>query len=97
MSIDSTAIAGQAKGYAQLPVGNVTAAGLPFIPPGTRFIRIRPEAQAIRWRDDGTDPTPLLGYPLSAEQELIYSAAQMSAFRFIGQAGGALVNFAFYG
>lgn len=67
------------------------------IPPGTVLLRIIPEAQAIRWRDDGTAPTTTVGQPLAVGAELQYTARGMNALQVISQVAGAKVNVVAYG
>jgi hypothetical protein len=56
---------------------------------------IRPQAQAVRWRDDGTAPTASVGYPLNVGEELKY-AGDLRAIRFIEQAASAALNINYY-
>ena len=83
-----------ALGYQQITsLGTATAL---TIPAGTRLILITPTTQAVRWRDDGTNPTATVGYPLAVGAELLYTCAQMSALRFIEQTAGAVLNICYY-
>jgi hypothetical protein len=82
-------------GYQQIS-GLSIAKGL-TLPAGVQYAMITPLTQAVRWRDDGTDPTSLIGYPLSAGAELRYDAASLSLVRFIEQAPSAILNVAYYG
>lgn len=84
-----------ALGYQQI-VGLAAATAL-TIPAGTSLAIITPETQAVRWRDDGTDPTASVGYPLAASAELQYSAAQLSRLKFIEQTATATLNICYYG
>ena len=56
---------------------------------------IRPQAQAVRWRDDGVAPTASVGYPLNVGDELLYDG-ELSNIRFIEQAASAAINVAYY-
>jgi len=56
---------------------------------------IIPEAQAVRWRDDGTDPTASVGMPLSAGVALQYDG-DLSKIQFIEQVAGAKLNISYY-
>lgn len=85
----------KALGYQQIVT--LTGSTALTIPAGTTLIRIIPETQAVRWRDDGTAPTATVGQPLSVGSELVYTAGQMSALRFIEQAVGAKLNVTYYG
>lgn len=86
----------RALGYQQISQGAVTAGAL-TIPTGTSLILISPETQAIRYRDDGTDPTASVGYPIPVGAELRYSGGNMAAIRIIAQTGTATVNVLYYG
>lgn len=54
-----------------------------------------PEGPGARWRDDGEDPTDSVGYPLDADEELIYDAA-LSSVKFIETAPGLILNVTYY-
>lgn len=58
---------------------------------------IQPQTQAIRFRDDGFDPTATVGFPIAATGTLpfVYSG-RLSAFRMIEQTASAIVNVLFY-
>lgn len=72
---------GASKGYQQLALAGV-AAGL-TIPAGATKALITP-AVDIRWRDDGTDPTAGVGYPLKAGSELAYDLDRLASLRLFG-------------
>lgn len=81
-------------GYQQF-VGAAAATSL-TVPAGAVFAIITTETQAIRWRDDGTNPTSAIGYPLTAGSELMLTSP-LGVFRFIEQAASATVNVSYYG
>jgi len=56
---------------------------------------ITPEAAAVRWRDDGTDPTGTVGMPLASGVTLQYDG-DITKIRFIQQAPGAIINISYY-
>ena len=56
---------------------------------------ITPEAQAVRYRDDGTAPTASVGMPVAVAVTLSYEGA-LSAIRFIEQTSGAKLNISYY-
>ena len=83
-----------ALGYQQI-TSLVTATAL-TIPAGTAFALITPQTQAVRWRDDGTDPTAAIGYPLEVGSELQYAASSLTRLKFIEQVPGAVLNIAYF-
>lgn len=60
-----------------------------------RIAIITPEAQAVRWRDDGVAPTATVGMPLAAGVTLQYDG-DLSQIQFIEQTGGAKLNITYY-
>ena len=60
-----------------------------------RIAIITPEAQAVRWRDDGVAPTATVGMPLAAGVTLQYDG-DLSQIKFIEQTGGAKLNITYY-
>lgn len=82
------------KGYQQ--VTSLTAVKGLTIPAGATYALISPEGQAVRYRDDGQDPTTTVGMPLAAGETLRYEG-NLSALRFIEQTASARLNVSFYG
>jgi hypothetical protein len=58
-------------------------------------VRIVAEAQAVRWRDDGTAPTASVGQPLAVGVELAYEGS-IANIQFIEQTSAAKLNVLFY-
>ena len=83
-------------GYVQL-TGIATATAFSAVPEGAVLALITPSVQAVRWRDDGVNPTSSLGYPLAVGVELQYSAQAFTRLRFIEQVAGAILDVVFYG
>lgn len=83
-----------AKGYRQQSV--TAAAAITSIPDGARYVLIAPEA-AIRLRDDATNPTASVGFPVAANGSFWYDGADLSALKVISVSGTAVVNFLFFG
>lgn len=81
-------------GYTQLTTLS-SAVGLGTIPANARRALIQPEAQAVRWRDDGTNPTGTVGMSLAAGDVLDYNG-NLSAIKFIEAAASAKLNISFY-
>lgn len=84
-----------ALGYQQIT--SLSSATALTVPAGTKLVLVTPQTQAVRWRDDGTDPTASVGYPLAVGAELQYSAAQFSRLKFIEQTASAAINVCYYG
>lgn len=84
----------RALGYQQIT--SLSAATGLTVPDGTSFCMVTPEAQAVRWRDDGTAPTATVGYPLAVGSELRYTAGQLSTLKFIEQTTSAKINISYY-
>jgi hypothetical protein len=57
---------------------------------------IIPESQAVRWRDDGTNPTATVGMPLASGQPMPEGAAALAAIKFIEQTASAKLNVSYY-
>ena len=88
----------KALGYAQIAAGGLDAAVFVqsafaggVVPAGTVMLIIQPETHAIRMRDDGTNPTAAVGYPLAAGAEFRYTG-QVSLLKAISQVAGAALN-----
>lgn len=65
------------------------------IPTGATVAIISPEAQGLRWRDDGTVPTAAIGQRLLADNELIYYGP-LADWDGINLVAGTIVNIVFY-
>lgn len=84
------------KGYQQLT--NLSAATGLTVPTGARFVLLRAEAQDIRWRDDGTDPTATVGQLLKAGDTAVFEyGGNLKALKAIAASPGAILNASFYG
>lgn len=82
-------------GYQQIT--NLSAAVGLTIPAGAAFCLVTPSGQAVRWRDDGTNPTASVGYPLPVGAEMRYSAQSFGSLKFIEVAASAVLDVCFYG
>jgi len=80
-------------GYQQL-TSLAAAAGL-TVPARSRRAIIQAEAQAVRWRDDGTNPTDSIGMRLNADEELEYDG-DLAAIKFIETTASAKLNVTYY-
>lgn len=64
---------------------------------GATIVEIAVEAQGVRFRDDGNNPTASVGMPLSAGTIVEFSgAAQLAALKFIQQVSGTILNVSYY-
>lgn len=93
-SIDASTLLSSATYGAGGPSNPSSVAG---IPAGAAWVMLIPEAQAIRWRDDGIAPTAAIGMPLAVGVSLILSIQAFTQLRVIGQVANAVLNVAFYG
>ena len=76
--------------FLTVPVKNLSGlAGRPSI------ALITPEAQAVRWRDDGVAPSATVGMPLAVGVTLQYDG-DLTQIQFFEQAGGAKLNISYY-
>lgn len=82
-------------GYQQLT--SLSAATALTVPAGTALALCTPETQAVRWRDDGTNPTATVGYPLPVGAELRYDGDGVAVLKFIEQTASAKLNVVYYG
>lgn len=81
-------------GYEQITSLSAAAA---LTPPSTAvWALIIPESQAVRWRDDGVNPTASVGMTLTVGQPLEFTGS-LSAVRFIEQTASAKLNVSYYG
>lgn len=80
-------------GFQQITTG--ASASALTVPGGATYALVQADA-AIRYRDDGTNPTATVGILISAAGVLFYTGS-LAAFRLIGVVVGATVNIAYYG
>ncbi len=64
-------------------------------PVAANYAYITVETGAVRWRDDGTDPTASVGSPIASGSSFIYDG-NLSAIKFIRQTVDATLTIAFY-
>lgn len=62
---------------------------------GARIAILVCETQAIRWRDDGSNPTAAIGMPLPVNTIFTYTG-DLSALKVIEQTASASLNVAYY-
>lgn len=81
-------------GYQQITVTGTAFALAP--PANARQARIGAEAQVLRWRDDGTNPTATTGQRISAGTEIDYFG-DLTKIHLIAETAGAIANISYYG
>jgi hypothetical protein len=81
------------KGYQQITALNT--ATLLTVPTGSTLAVIEAEAQQVRWRDDGTNPTASVGHVLNPGDVLVYRG-NLSGIRFIEVAASAKLSVSYY-
>lgn len=80
-------------GYQQIT--SLSAAASLTVPTGATIAVIIAETQAVRWRDDGTNPSATVGMPLPVQTPFVYSG-DLSAIKFFEQAGSAKLNVSYF-
>lgn len=83
-----------AGAYQKISVG-ASAVSLSNVPGQATYAVIVPETQAIRYRDDGVDPTATDGMPVAAGATLTYTG-DPAKFRMIAQTSTATVHVSYY-
>ncbi len=87
---------GKPLGYQQITsLSAATALTVPTGSPNARIALIQAEAQSVRWRDDGTDPSATVGTIITANSILLYDG-DLSAIKFFEAAGGGILNVSYY-
>jgi hypothetical protein len=88
-----TSLPTTSAGYQQITATS-SAASL-TVPSGATIAEFCVETAAIRYRDDGTDPSTTVGMPAAAGTCFAYSGP-LRAFRFIAQTGSPVINVLYY-
>lgn len=101
MAINLKAIT-SCMGYQQITaLSTAQALTVPVVDPVTglnakpSIALITPEAEGVRWRDDGVAPTASVGMPLAAGVTLQYDG-DLTRIRFIEQTATAKLNISYY-
>ena len=84
-------------GYEQLTAGFAAAQALPNIPDGAELAIIQPIGGAIRFRDDGVNPTTMAGTVIAAGDSIQYPG-ELANFTLIQDGAGPVteVNVLYY-
>lgn len=80
-------------GYQQITA--LSAAASLTVPAGARLAICQATVAALRWRDDGTNPTASIGMLLSVNYEIVYTG-DLTTIKFIESAGGGILNVSYY-
>jgi hypothetical protein len=84
------------------PAGIVRLTGLSAVtafsrPTGSTVCVFTVETQSVRWRDDGVNPSPTIGFPLAAGRSIVVRGiSALSQIKFIEQAASAVLYAACY-
>jgi hypothetical protein len=81
------------KGFQQI-TSLSSAAGL-TVPAGSALAFINCEGQAVRWRDDGTNPTTSIGHVLNVGETLAYDG-NLGLIKFIEVTTSAKLNVSYF-
>jgi hypothetical protein len=81
-------------GFQQLT--SISSATSLTVPAGATIAVITVEAEAARYRDDGTAPTASVGILLPVASPPYFYAGPLSAFQIIQTTNGAIVNVSYY-
>ena len=90
MGLKSTTVC---LGYQQIT--SLSSATALTVPTGATAALIVASTQAIRWRDDGTNPTASVGMPVTVDTYFSYDG-DLNRIRFIEQTSGAVLNVSYY-
>lgn len=90
-------------GYQQITATTMDAGGVQLTIPATtqsasqkaQYVMLEAEGQAVRWRDDGTNPTASVGMLLPVNTPTIYNGS-LTGIRFISAVAGSILNISYY-
>jgi hypothetical protein len=82
------------KGYQQI-TGTGAVAAL-TVPAGATFAVVQPEAQGVRYRDDGTNPTAAVGMPIGSGVSVTFGGAIEEAALKFWLPAGAILDINYY-
>jgi len=86
---------GKPLGYQQILAATLVASTGLTVPAGATVAIVLPEAQAVRWRDDGTAPTAAVGMLQPVGTPLAFSS-NLSTVKFINAVAGTILNVSYY-
>lgn len=96
--IDSTGYTTYVSGGTWTLAATGLAAGLDSnaVPTGAVWALVQAEAQAVRWRDDGNDPTTTVGMVIASGSSHWFRITVLSAIKIIRAAAAGIINISFY-
>jgi len=69
--------------------------GLPNVPPKAIYALLQAHGNAVRWRDDGTDPTAAIGHLIPADKKYRY-ISELLKIRFTEASASATLTVTYY-
>ena len=69
------------------------------VPTGATAVLLQADAQSVRWRDDGVDPTASIGMLIPPSSFVLVSflyEGDLSKIRFIEASSGGILNVSYY-
>jgi hypothetical protein len=83
----------QPCGYEQIPCDAAQSLQVPL---NARWALLQAEAQTVRIRDDGADPTASVGFPLLVTGDALVYTGNLKGLRVIAATAGGILNVLFY-
>lgn len=80
-------------GYEQVPCDTVQSL---TVPANARWALLHATAQTVRIRDDGTDPTAAVGFPLLTTDNYLTYTGNLSGLRCIAATAGGILEVLYY-
>lgn len=93
MPLTGHGVSPRALGYQQIT--SLSSSTSLTIPAGAARAVIQCQAQAVRWRDDDTDPTATVGMRMVPGDILDYDS-DLPRIEFIEEVAGAVLNISYY-
>ena len=80
-------------GYQQIT--SLSAATGLTVPTGANWCIFTAETQAVRWRDDGTNPSATVGMPVAVNVPTVYTG-RLGMIKFFEQTASAKLNVTYF-
>ncbi len=85
-----------AMGFEQLSTASLSGVTSLSPPQGATVALINAEGAAVRWRDDGTDPTATVGMLIPVDLLPFEYWGNLAAIKFITASSSSLLNVSYY-